>query len=174
MKKIDLIGKKFGRWTVVNSSKSINYRAMWECVCDCGVKRVVRADHLSSGATSSCGCLVKESNVRLRTTHGMSKTRIYRIYKNMMNRCYYTKHKEFYYWGGRGITVCDRWKNSFENFLEDMGVPDPNLSIDRIDCNGNYEPLNCRWATAKEQANNVRSKSFASERGVSFAAKEYA
>lgn len=153
----DLTGNKYGRLTVIKfiERPDVNV-SYWECLCDCGNKVTVKSDHLVSGKIQSCKCLHKEITSKIKTKHGMTKTRIYRIWRNMLNRCFYKNYTEFYLYGGRGITVCDRWRYSFENFLKDMGVPNDNLSIDRINVNGNYEPSNCKWSTAKEQANNRR------------------
>ncbi len=166
MKPNDLVGKVFGRLTVMElAPRSGKKGRMWACQCECGAAKAVRTDHLTRGLVVSCGCYWAQRRVEANTTHGLSNSRVYRIWKAMCNRCHYEKYPERHLYGGRGITVCDRWRNSFENFVADMGIPADHLSIDRIDVNGNYEPGNCRWATELEQAHNKRPKS---ELGVTF------
>ncbi len=171
MKTLNLANKRFGKLLVVSRAENAGSKSMWNCLCDCGNKTTVRGTHLVAGKIVSCRCYV--NSLQTTKTHGKSKTRIYRIWRDMINRCHYPKYPERHFYADRGIVVCERWRNSFENFLADMGEPLPHLSIDRADNNGNYEPGNCRWATAKEQANNRRKPAFAAEKGVKLREPEY-
>ena len=163
---IGLEGKVFGR-LVAGKAERIKGTWKYHCRCICGNEKLVAGSALSSGLTQSCGCLAKEMRGALspRFKHGRTGTAEYRIWQNMLRRCYDKRHKDFHNYGGRGISVCERWRHSFENFLADVGFRPAGLTLDRRNNDGNYEPANVRWATAVEQANNQRPKKAATHCG---------
>lgn len=149
-----MIGNKFGRLTVIEEceKRSKNGHKCYKCLCECGNTKIIREDTLKSGASKSCGCSIG-------VMHGLSKTRLYKILNGVKNRCYNENTDNYGYYGGRGIKVCDEWLNdfmSFYNWAMNNGYKE-DLTIDRIDPNGNYEPNNCRWVTMKYQANNKKN-----------------
>lgn len=173
-----LVGMKFGRLIVFSFSRRDKSIYFWNCRCDCGNEKEVRADSLKSGRSQSCGCLRKERVIETQTKHnntkGHNKTPEYNSWAAMKARCYNQNFKQFPDYGGRGVIVCDRWKDSFEDFLIDMGEkPTPNHSIDRIDVNGNYEPENCRWTdrTSQQRNQRIRIDNTTGYRGVAFIKK---
>ena len=155
--RIDLLGQRFGAWTVIGfAGANGNGQTCWHCRCDCGTERDVVAQTLREGLTKSCGCQKGIAIARARTKHGRSNTKGYWRWAGMIARCTQKNHAAWKYYGGRGIRVCERWLD-FQTFLANMGEPPtPKHSIDRIHNDGNYEPGNCRWATAVEQIKNRR------------------
>ena len=143
---MDIVGKKFNKWTVLE--KSTKNKRYYLCQCECGTTKEVRIDKLIRGESKSCGCI---------RNHKKTNTRIYHIWENMKSRCYNQNNPRYKHYAGRGITICDEWKNDFMSFYKwamANGYSD-NLSIDRINNNGNYEPSNCRWTDKVTQANNT-------------------
>jgi hypothetical protein len=181
---IDMTGMKFGKWTVIELAEPLkDYRGYnvhrWKCRCECGNVRDVIGTTLRSGASVSCGCHVGHRADKARelfSTHGESKTRLYKIWNYMRKRCNNPNVQNYSDYGGRGIKVCDEWNESYETF-RDWSIAhgyDDTLSIDRIDVNGNYEPKNCRWATWTEQANNRTNTRYLTYKGKTMSVSDWA
>lgn len=168
-KRKELIGKKFHRLTVVSFVEMRGKHSYWLCKCDCGNEMITRRNSLMMNHTKSCGCFQKEKLIegiiKRCTTHGKRHSKEYNSWRAMVQRCNNPKQEKYLIYGARGISVCDRWLK-FENFYADMGdKPSPKHSIERINNEGNYEPSNCKWATPKEQMNNMRrNKNYYNER----------
>lgn len=173
----ELTGQRIGRLVVLSkSNEKYGRQSIWQCKCDCGSLVSVRACHLTSGHTKSCGCLQKETIAKTATKHGKSGERILGIWYGIRKRCYNPNSKSFKDYGGRGIAVCDEWKDNFQAFYDwamANGYSD-DLTIDRKDVDGNYCPENCRWITNQEQQNNRRTSHLVTYKGETHTLKDWA
>ena len=159
MAREDFTGRRYGRLLVLGYSHTANHSIHWLCRCDCGTEKAVTSSSLRRGNTVSCGCRKRDGLAAWRKAQGglphSERGPVYHSWANMMRRTTHKNDPRYADWGGRGITVCERWRK-FENFAADMGTKPPGTTLDRIDNDGNYEPGNCRWATPAQQARNQR------------------
>lgn len=170
MKRVDYSGRRYGRLLVLSMVYEAGKDAKARCACDCGAEKTVTAYNLNSGNTESCGCLARERTAernrallrgsamgKANRTHGYSRTPTYASWCDARKRCYSPQNKRFSEYGGRGIGMCDAWRDSFESFLRDMGERPKGMTLERLDVDKWYEPGNCTWATAAQQAQNTRA-----------------
>lgn len=173
----DLTGQVFNRLTILERAENDKHGgAMWKCLCECGNITTIRGAHIKNGRIKSCGCLNKEIRATPKYfTHGLSKSPEYTTWYSMKARCYNPKTRGFEHYGGRGISICKKWKNSFISFYKDMGQrPSAKHSIERINNEEGYSPENCCWATQQEQNNNMRRSHKITVRGQTKTMSEWA
>ena len=183
-KLIDLTGKKFNRLTVLEKAYRKNNKNYWRCICDCGKEVFVDAQKIRNWHTKSCGCYKYEMNKERLSKHKLSKTRLYVLYRSILQRCYWEKTEHYSNYGGRGITVCDEWLNDFKSFYDwayANGYKEEKLpsgtnkwTIDRIDNDKGYSPDNCRFVTMKEQCLNRSTTVKLTYNGITLTRKEWA
>lgn len=168
-------GDRYERWTIIGEANKGYGTRRFKCRCDCGNISIVRLTHLRQGVSKSCGCLAKELSTKRATKHGYSSNPLTKVWRDMNRRCFNPKHKRFKDWGGRGITVCEEWRNleTFIKWAKESGYK-PGLLLDRIDNDSNYEPSNCRWITMKEQGNNRRNNKLITYRGKTMTQVQWA
>lgn len=172
---IDMRGKRCGRLVVVKLDAKRKGEYHWLCKCDCGETCLVRGQLLRSGATKSCGCYNREVQTKRQLKHGRSKTREYSIWSGMKARCFNRNHIGYKHYGGRGITVCDAWRDSFEEFYKDMGPrPSKKHHIHRIDNNGDYSPENCEWTTVRQNQRQRGNNALFTHEGKTLCVAEWA
>lgn len=174
----DITGESFGRWTIIEyAGRGKHGEVEYKCRCTCGTEKVLRRSSLTSGNSRSCGCLAREATKARETTHGASDTRLYRIWAGIIQRCCNSRSRyEWEKYGGRGVTMCEEWRNSFEEFAAWAllnGYSDT-LTIDRVDVNGDYSQQNCRWSTVYEQSNNKRTSKYITYNGEVGTVREFA
>lgn len=170
----ELVGKHFGDWTILSVFRGQRSRMFCVAKCKCGVNKTVRLDGVLSGQSANCGCKRLESFSKIRVKHGFANERIYRIWQDIKSRCYNKNNKSYYRYGKRGILMCEEWKDPkvFIKWAIANGYKD-NLTIDRIDVNGNYEPTNCRWLTRQEQLKNTSRNIYITYNGETLCAQDW-
>lgn len=171
----DLTGKVFSRLTIISYAGKAGKESLWNCRCSCGTEKVIRYNSLMSGSTTSCGCYRREA-ARSKGHQGpykrMQSNPLYRIWQSMKTRCYNEKNPNYARYGAKGVRICQRWLDSFNAFVDDMGPPPEGGSIDRINPNGDYSPENCRWADRFTQSQNQRRIKYHQWKGESLCLTE--
>ena len=170
----DLIGRVFGYWTVLDRGLNNGPKVQWVCRCTCGIEKSIRTDALCNGQSTDCGCRRKEKHRSKSRWHGQSTTTEFLSWHSMIQRCNNSKRTDFHNYGGRGITICDRWYDFFA-FLADMGSkPYPKAQLERVNNDLGYFPDNCIWSNAKAQARNRRTNRLENFRGIQKPVVEWA